>query len=89
MLGGLNRLDEALEHITSTLALFRGLGDEIRQAHSLDNLGRLTARLGDHATALGHCRTALEFHRKHDYRDGREAQRVQDHLDKPVRVRTP
>jgi DNA-binding SARP family transcriptional activator len=57
---------QALHHARRALAVFRGLGQPIWEADSLNLVGWHAARLGDYETARAHCEAALELGRDDD-----------------------
>ena len=53
------RFDQALDHATRALRLYRELGGTVHEAPALNLVGWYHARLGNHAQARVHCEAAL------------------------------
>ncbi|WP_433273071.1 BTAD domain-containing putative transcriptional regulator [Actinosynnema sp. CS-041913] len=66
-------LQQALEHATRALHLFRTIDNPVWQASALNAVGWFAAQVGDYDTARDHCRQALTLYRRHDYPDGEAA----------------
>ena len=61
---------QAFDHGTRVLNLFRALGNPVRETQSLSNLGWFAARLGRFEDARHYCETALALYRRLGDRDG-------------------
>ncbi|MFJ1760222.1 ATP-binding protein [Amycolatopsis sp. NPDC088138] len=67
------RANEALEHATMALTLYRSLDNRLLEADALNTVGLLTAQLGRPEEAMVHCHMALDLHRGHNDPDGEAA----------------
>jgi tetratricopeptide (TPR) repeat protein len=56
---------QALTHATRTLDLCRALGQPVREAEALNQMGWCLAQLSDFDTARAHCEAALAIQRRH------------------------
>ncbi|HWO65469.1 MAG TPA: tetratricopeptide repeat protein, partial [Umezawaea sp.] len=63
----------AMDHARSALDLYRGLGQPVREAIALNQVGWYAARLNDFDTARDHCQAALTLHRTHHNPEGEAA----------------
>jgi tetratricopeptide (TPR) repeat protein len=62
--GDRQALEHALEHATRALKLRRTLGQPMREAEALNQMGWCLAHLGDFDAARTHCETALAMQRR-------------------------